>query len=183
MWSFLRLENFVGLFRISMNCFASKLENLVLCLCGDSDSLFFHLIHPEASFTCHLLMYLDGWNAFYKAHGNMQTIRYKIELVPEYIASALKHLAKAPSRRVMARYVPPTISTIIRILNECGAIANASKNHFDNVMALLGEVVETTVLRQGLTDEHYRQTKIGLNISRIKQVSDTFTIVQRKLST
>jgi len=158
------------------------LENLVLSPCGGPDTLFSALIHPEVSFTYHLLMYLDGWNAFYKAHGNMQTIRYKIELVPEYIASVLKHLAKAPSRRLMARYVPPTISTIIRILNECGAVANATKNHFDNVMALLGEVVESTALHKGLADEHHRQTEIGLNISRIKQVSDTFAIIHRKLS-
>ncbi|CAF0954722.1 unnamed protein product [Didymodactylos carnosus] len=121
------------------------------------DYVFKYIRHP-LSFRATLAQVSgDVYQAFLGAHTSMDQIQLFMQQIPGHIKTSLKLLTTA-SPQLISTLLPLTLKThllktysehyrgsIERIANDCVKLANQTVNKFDNLMALLQEIIEISL--------------------------------------
>jgi hypothetical protein len=135
------------------------------------------------------LSFIEGWQAFSKAHENMDKIQLYMQLIPTHIHTAMNALETAPSARIIERVLPRTIRELERISSICVNLTQDSRKAFLEVMELLSEVVAATAQSQGVAQQRKQATEMELNSSRVfearlanmtKHAKETYIAAQEK---
>ncbi|CAF0800080.1 unnamed protein product [Didymodactylos carnosus] len=108
----------------------------------------------------------EGWSAFMEAHSNMNKIQLYMQQIPNHIKTSLKLIATG-TPRLLGNLLPLSLRNIAKIGDECVNISKATHDKFADIMGLLGEVVDVTVLAQGLYDQKLSNVSIELNASLV----------------
>ncbi|CAF1296029.1 unnamed protein product [Didymodactylos carnosus] len=107
----------------------------------------------------------DGWEAFNQAHSSMNTIQLYMAQIPGHVKTSFQILMQA-SPRLIKNLLVPSLNSIDGIGKECSRLASNTHDSFVNVMQLLGEVIEITVVTQGVHMQRVKEVEIELNVSR-----------------
>jgi hypothetical protein len=113
------------------------------------------------------LSFIEGWEAFSKAHQNMDKIQLYMQLIPTHIRTAIDVLETAPSARIIERVLPRTIRELERISSICVVLSQNSSSIFLGVMKLLSEVIGATTQSKGAAERRKETTEMELYSSRI----------------
>ena len=132
-----------------------------------SESYISYTKHVMNTRNLRRLSFLEGWQAFSKAHQNMDKIQLYMQLIPTHIHTAMNALETAPSLRIIERVVPRTIRELERISSICVNLTQDSHKVFLEVMDLLSEVVRATAESQGVAEQRKKATEMELNSSRV----------------
>ena len=132
------------------------------------DYQFKYIRHPESYRATLIQIANDGWEAFNQAHSSMNMIQLYMAQVPGHVKTSLQILAQA-SPRLLQRLLLPSLNGVDRIGKECSKLASDTHDAFVNMMQLLGEVIEITVVTQGVHMQKVKEVDIELNVSRTAQ--------------
>ncbi|UJR17428.1 hypothetical protein I4U23_004323 [Adineta vaga] len=133
-----------------------------------NDYKFKYIRHPQSYRATLIQISNDGWEAFNKAHSSMNTIQLYMAQIPKHVKTSFQILVQS-SPRLLERLLIPSLNNIDRIGKECSKLASDTHDAFINVMQLLGEVIEITVLTQGVHMQKVQEVEMELNASRVAQ--------------
>lgn len=138
-------------------------------LAENSPNRTFQYIRNPTSFRATLVQVSnDGWSAFINAHKNMDKIQLYMTQIPDHVKTALKILLQA-SPQLIKRLLPDTLSQIKDIGNVCVQLSAETETKFNNVMLLLGEILEATEVSRGGYDAKLLAAQVELNTSVVQK--------------
>ncbi|XP_058022854.1 uncharacterized protein LOC131190034 isoform X2 [Ahaetulla prasina] len=103
----------------------------------------------------------SGWHAFSIAHKNMDAIRLLSMSVPEQIKMVIKTLFQDDLTLIDA-LLPGQLSSLKSIANECSSLAKAVDNKFNDVICLIGELLEVCTSSKSQYEKGLAETKRAL---------------------
>ncbi|XP_070593832.1 uncharacterized protein [Erythrolamprus reginae] len=103
----------------------------------------------------------SGWHAFSIAHKNMDGIRLLSMSVPEQIKMVMKTLFQNDVALIDA-LLPGQLSSLKSIANECSSLAEAVDNKFNDVICLIGELLEVCMSSKTQYEQGLVETKRAL---------------------
>lgn len=130
----------------------------------------FKFVRHPSSFRATLVQVSnDGWSAFMNAHENMDKIQLYMQQVPDHIKTAFKLIMKG-SPRIVQRFLPSTLGQLKDIGTECVKLAKETQTKFNDVMLLMGEILESTIASHGRYNLKLFTAEAELNVSKVLKV-------------
>lgn len=112
----------------------------------------------------------SGWHAFSIAHKNMDGIRLLSMSVPEQIKMVIKTLFQDDLTLIDA-LLPGQLSSLKSIANECSSLAKAVDNKFNDVICLIGEVLEVCTSSKSQYEQGLTETKRALEDLKLRKAA------------
>ncbi|KAM3845034.1 uncharacterized protein M6D78_002872 [Vipera latastei] len=110
----------------------------------------------------------SGWHAFSIAHKNMDGIRLLSMSVPEQIKMIIKTLFQDDLTLIDA-LLPGQLSSLKSIANECSSLAKAVDSKFNDVICLIGELLEVCMSSKSQYEQGLAQTKHALEDLKLRE--------------
>lgn len=112
----------------------------------------------------------SGWHAFSIAHKNMDGIRLLSMSIPEQIKMIIKTLFQDDLTLIDA-LLPGQLSSLKSIANECSSLAKAVDNKFNDVICLIGELLEVCTSSKSQYEQGLTETKRALEDLKLRKAA------------
>uniref|UniRef100_A0A8C5RLT8 Uncharacterized protein n=1 Tax=Laticauda laticaudata TaxID=8630 RepID=A0A8C5RLT8_LATLA len=112
----------------------------------------------------------SGWHAFSIAHKNMDGIRLLSMSIPEQLRMIIKTLFQDDLNLIDA-LLPGQLSSLKLIANECSSLAKAVDNKFNDVICLIGELLEVCTSSKSQYEQGLTETKRALEDLKLRKAA------------
>ncbi|XP_030646401.1 uncharacterized protein LOC115826659 [Chanos chanos] len=126
--------------------------------------------YPESFRACLMQVCNAGWRAFNEAHKNMDQIRLYTLQVPEHIKTCME-LTVQDDDELVQEFLPDELRQIDHIVTECSQLATSTESKFDNVIKLIGELLEACVNAKQGHDAELEDVKKQMEEAKLKEQS------------
>lgn len=132
-----------------------------------------YLKYPKSFRATLVQMTNIGWEAFNKAHVNMEGIRLHTTNIDADIHSIVKILMKGTNDEVHDLILIP-LKNIKSIADECLELSAGVENSFLLFIQATGELLEASTSARGTYENHLKETKIAIEVAKTeeKQAND-----------
>ncbi|XP_026581108.1 uncharacterized protein LOC113453875 [Pseudonaja textilis] len=112
----------------------------------------------------------SGWHAFSTAHKNMDGIRLLSMSIPEQLKMIIKTLFQ-DDLNLIDTLLPGQLCSLKSIANECSSLAKAVDNKFNDVICLIGELLEVCTSSKSQYEQGLTETKRALEDLKLRKAA------------
>ncbi|XP_063048804.1 uncharacterized protein LOC134442692 [Engraulis encrasicolus] len=129
---------------------------------------FQYIKYPDSFRACLMQICNSGWQAFNKAHKNMDQIRIHTGNVSDFMKEAVEILFNAPDN-VMDKLLPNQLENISDIADECVILAEGVEKKYLDVICLIQELLEACINAQHFYGEELENIKTTMKEAQLRE--------------